>query len=142
LLVSIRGSTQHRYLANDDTLARSAIDQIKQQIELPATLHTSKFQDCPTFGASNPYSSLTLPSSPGYTVTITGVQCFKYSSPTNAYSLDSTCVWYATSPQESGCASDSSAGLEQISIAVHDPSGYTVSMSTIVRDPSYGTSYG
>lgn len=162
LLISISSSTQHRYLANDDTLARSAIEAIKQQVELPQSI-TSPFVDCSSatstttgghpsgtaqviladWTGSGSYQ-LTLPAIPsGYngfsanSVQITKIQCFNASTGT----LDGTCIASSTgTPILTGCGNDTS-GLVALTVTVTDPSHYSLSMTTIVRNPNFQSSY-
>lgn len=172
LLISISSSTQHWYLANDDTLLRSALDQIKQQVELPSQQSQSKFIDC-SAGTANPPSgnapagnaevilsswttsggpyvlSLPTPGSgefaaySGYTVEISGVECIAAAAgnpPTIV--VDPGCAATTmTSSITSSCAGDSS-GILQVQVTVQDPSKYSVNMSTVLRDPSFGSGYG
>ena len=163
LLISISSSTQHRYLANDDTLARSAIEAIKQQVELQQS-SSSAFVDCssatsttaPPHPTGNPQVILsdwtatgtyhiTLPSIPaGYSgfsansVQISKVQCFNASSG----GLDSTCYATPTAgpPPGNTCTSDTS-GILAVTVTVTDPSGYALSLSTLVRNPSFEAAY-
>lgn len=141
LLISINSSGEHRYLANDDTLARSAIDTITQYVELPAQLSQSKFSECSSgnnaatiltsLKSGIPVSNLANTYGTGYTASISGVQCF-VSSPSPVH-LDPNC----TSVSATGCTGNDSTGLLQVSVTVQDPSKYTVTMSTVVRNPTY-----
>lgn len=163
LLISISSSTQHRYLANDDTLARSAIESIKQQVELQQSSN-SAFVDCSAATSTTPAPHPTgnpqvilsdwtgsgtyhiaLPAvPPGYSgfssnsVQISKVQCFNASSG----ALDSTC--YATAaagpPPGNTCSSDTS-GILAVTVTVTDPSGYALNLSTLVRNPSFQAAY-
>lgn len=162
ILISTSSSSEHRYLANDDTLARSSIEQIKQQVELATNLAASKFIDCSasatpqsilqswTTTTSPNYLSLPRPGiSPfaqyaGYSVSIAEVQCIAAASgATPSINPDTTC-YYSTANggrgAQSTCGADSS-GLLEVSVSVQDPSNYTLTMSTIVRNPAYGASY-
>jgi prepilin-type N-terminal cleavage/methylation domain-containing protein len=170
LLISINASGQHRYLANDDTLARSALEQAKQQIELPAMQSQSKFIQCSTATQSPPSSTpptgnaqvifaawtsagsynLALPTPgsgawsaySGYSVGITMVKCMTATTtPSTSITPDSTCFYSSpTAGAQTGCGNDNS-GLIQVGVTVKDPSGYTVTMSSIVRDPTYQSAY-
>lgn len=162
LLISISSSTEHRFLANDDTLARSAVESIKQQAELQQT-SSSTFVDCSTATSTtaaphptgNPQVILqdwtnagtyhmTLPAIPtgysGYSansVAISKIQCFNPSTG----ALDPNCV--ATSsgaPVLTGCASDTS-GVLGVTVTVTDPSKYSLNLSTLVRNPTFQASY-
>lgn len=162
LLISISSSTQHRYLANDDTLARSALEAVKQQVQLPQSA-SNDFVDCSASttlnqATGNPQviladwtttgspSYVTLPAVPasysGFSANaarITGVGCFDASTG----SLDSGCAYTNVGTWTSltgSCANDTS-GLLQVTVTVTDPSGYSLNLSTIVRNPTYEAGY-
>lgn len=164
LLISISSSTQHRYLANDDTLARSAIEAIKQQVELPQS-PTNDFVDCstsitPNQATGNPQviladwttaggpSQVMLPSVPasysGFSanaVQITGIECYDASG---SGALDSGCAYTTVGSWTSitgSCANDTS-GLLEVTVTVKDPSGYSLNLSTMVRNPNFKAAYG
>jgi type II secretory pathway pseudopilin PulG len=139
IMIAIESSTTHRNLANDDTIVKSALEAVKDQVELPQS-GTNDFVDCGT--TSNGPSSIltawttvggskyiTLPSIPGgYSESIGTVQCWD----PNARTFDSTCT--AVSP----CVP---SGVLLVSVTATDPSGYALTESTIVRNPSYQASY-
>lgn len=141
LLISINSSGEHRYLSNDDTLARSALDTIAQYVELPAQLSQSQFSECSGTNTAQkiltslqsgiPVSSLANTYGSGYSVSVSGVECF-VNSPSPVH-LDASC----TSAAPGGCTGNDSTGLLQVSVTVQDPSKYTVVMSTVVRNPTY-----
>lgn len=154
LLLSISSSTEHRDLATDDTLAKSALEAVKQQVELPQS-STNDFVDCSGSTTTNPPTGtpqtilgywtsagtyqLALPTSAGYSVNVTGVECFS----TSLGTFDSTCSYSSvntTNNAMSTCGSDTN-GLLRVTVTVKDPTKYTLSLSTIVRNPTYESTY-
>jgi type II secretory pathway pseudopilin PulG len=138
LMIAISSSGVHRNLSTDDTLAKSALEAVKNQVELAQT-STTDFVDCGT--TSNGPSSIltawntpssgkyiTLPSQAGYTVAISNVTCWD----TVSHQFDSTCT--SASPCNPG-------GLLQVTVSVTDPSNYTLRQSTLVRNPDFNNAY-
>lgn len=154
VMTSITSSSEHRNLANDDTIMKSAVEQVKYEIELaPAPL----FSDCGSGGATagslistwNSGMSSLWPAIPGgigsYKAWISNVECFTESSTASA--PDPNCqasMASASAPVTnnitSGCTSDLS-GIVQVTVSVLDQSNLVSSMTTLVRNPSYGSSY-
>jgi prepilin-type N-terminal cleavage/methylation domain-containing protein len=135
LMIAMRSSTTHRYLSTDDTLARSALEAIKNQVETPQG-SSNKFVDCTTNSNAivaawtNPGpTQISLPSQAGYTVAITGAACWD----PNDNEFDTAC-----SPLPKTC---NPSGLVLVTVSVTDPTNYTLSQSTVVRNPTFNSSY-
>lgn len=152
LLTSIAGSSEHRFLSNDDALVKSSLEAVVQQVQ---TAGTPKYLDCGAnefpsqiLSAWSPSGSesVTLPAIPatdsGYHVWISGVECY---NPTSG--LDATCAATITSTgsvassDTRGCSADGT-GLMQVTVSVSDPGGYVERLSTLVRNPSYKAANG
>ena len=128
LLIAISSSTEHRNLANDDSILKSAIEAVKVQAQLPQS-SSNKFQDCGTTSGPPTLAAITLPTVPsGYSVAITSVQCWDAKN----HVFDSTCTAGST------C---NPSGLLLVTLTVQDPTGYKISESSLVRDPTYVSSY-
>jgi prepilin-type N-terminal cleavage/methylation domain-containing protein len=135
LMIAMHSSTTHRNLSTDDTLARSALEAIKNQVETPQG-SSNKFppSDCTSPNAvlqawtQNPASStyINLPSQANYTVAITGIGCW---DPVVTKAFSTTC---------NPCTP---SGLVQVTVTVTDPTNYKLSQSTVVRNPGFNGSY-
>lgn len=148
LMTSIRSSTVHRSIANVDYALKSAVEQAQYQIEYaPSPL----FEDCGPNSATTLISSwnsqIAWPAIPAsnYRAWISQVECFTESSSTSA--LDSGCLSTQSSPSASptvvspaACSGDDS-GIVEVTVSVVDSSNLVTSQSTMVRNPSYGSSY-
>lgn len=152
LLTSIAGSAEHRYLANDDSLVKSGLEAVVQQVQnasspqyldCSATETPSQILTAWSPGGSNVLSFPSIPSTDvGYKVWLSGVECYNASS-----GLDSTCSAIVTatgsisSSLTSGCGTDGT-GLMQVTVSVSDPGGYVEKLSTLVRNPIYKAADG
>jgi hypothetical protein len=136
LETSITSSAEHRQLAADDTLAKSLAEQAKYAIQLrtsPAPL----FQNCVVAPASPAtpwaYSNTNLNWSPptgytGYTASITQVVYWNGSS-------------YDPTISQATCNSTYKNGLEELVIKAAAPSGTSIQLAVVVRDPVCQTYY-
>jgi type II secretory pathway pseudopilin PulG len=125
LMIAIHSSTVHRDLSTDDTLARSALETIKSEVETPQKPTT--FPDCTKTSnavAATLSSSVTLPTQSGYTVAISSVNCW---DPVKN-KFDARCTAF------SRC---NPSGLWLVTVTVTDPTGYSLHQSTAVRNPNY-----
>jgi type II secretory pathway pseudopilin PulG len=156
VMTSISSSTEHRNLANDDTIIKSAVEQVKYQLQLkPSPLYS----DCGSTSTPTASSLLTawkngmsgqwpaVPAGIGtYQAWISKVECFTESSSTS--SLDANCQASLASPSSpsqtnvvsSGCSSDLS-GIAQVTVSVLDQSSLRLDISTLVRNPGYNGNY-
>lgn len=130
LLTSIQSSTEHRNLATDDNVIKSAVEVLKAATEQQ---DPSKFIGCSATQTSTSILStwnsggaqgIALPGN----ATIAAVQCWD-----GANSRFVTCT--------SNCGSYQTYGLLLVTVQSEDSSHYTVSLSTIIRDPSYNAAY-
>ena len=145
LLTSISASTEHRNLASNDNVVKSALESVKSQVQF----QTGNFYDCstvnsapsgtPPVGTGKPdyilnqwKSSLSLPSRPaGFSLSLTAVECWNQS----LGGFDPHC----SSSDTSLCGVHDRTGIERITVSGTDPSGYDVKLSTIVRNPNYSS---
>jgi type II secretory pathway pseudopilin PulG len=163
IMTSITSSSTHRNLANDETVLRSAVEQLKYQAELsPTPLFTSS-DDC---GSVSPDSILTswnssmgtglaqgdpariwpaIPSGilPGYTTPwISTVTCFSESagsSTDGCYATKSTPT--STVLVNGVCNASDTSGILEVTVSFKDQSNLISSLSVVVRNPSYDANY-
>lgn len=149
LLTTISGSTIHRYLATDDTVAKSALESVKYQVQLKP-LASEDFLDCSAsttpqqiltiWVTSGSGHTVTLPTPPsGYTTRITGLECWSITG--GVGSFDANCSVVAGVATTSDCGTKDSYGLQRVTVSVIDPGGHTANLSTLVRNPVYKVSY-
>jgi len=161
LTTSISASVEHRSLANDDTLAKSFLDTVKYQLQLkpspgfvsgcgatlPTTILATYGAQVPAWSNSNEPPGYSIPA--GYSVQITGVQCWTVVSGNGvvtpaAGSPDSHCFVTRTSADTSACATNANqdkSGIQVITVTTTDPGGYKIDLSTLIIDPAYGSTY-
>jgi type II secretory pathway pseudopilin PulG len=154
----ISASTEHRNLASDDTLAKSALEAAKYQLQLQASPQFLECGSSSATGATVPFSAYTTSGGPqyvdlssvngsaptGYSVVITGVQCWHQALLGDANSvgnLDSSCQVSRSGNTLGGCSANDVSGLQLITVTATDPAGVKVDLSTIVRNPAYVASY-
>lgn len=154
LMASTRASTVHRSLANTETLTKSALEQAKYEIELapsplflPCGSTNSAITLLTTWNSEMSSQSLwpAVPTPNGigpYQQWISKVECYSATSD----SLDQTCQAAQATPTPvvqssvSSCSSDAN-GIVEVTVSVIDPTKQVASLSTLVRDPHYGSTY-
>lgn len=159
IMTAISSSSVHRNLANDDSIVKSALEAVKYNLEL-APQGSSLFADCGANGNTAETllttwnSQMTanglwpaIPTGIGsYRTWISGVECFTESPSTS--SLDPACSASQTTPggavggDVTKCFTNpDNTGIVQVTVSVLDESNLVTSLSTLVRNPQYESSY-
>jgi type II secretory pathway pseudopilin PulG len=152
LMTTIGASTEHRNLTTNDAIVKSALESVKYQVEL-APIASADFLDCEASPQTpvailndwttpgNPHA-VALPTPPsGYTVTITGVECWNPTLNTGAGGFDPNCTDVNGAVNVAACGPNDTSGMQRVTVTATDPSGYKVRLSSLVRNPAYETSY-
>lgn len=151
LMTTIGASTEHRYLTTNDTIVKSALESVKYQVEL-TSISSSDFLDCSAsqtpatilgdWTTPGNAHAITLPTSPtGYTVSITGVECWNPTLNAGAGGFDPNCSDLNGVANVSTCGPNDTSGMQRVTVTAVDPSGYRVNLSSVVRNPAYENSY-
>jgi type II secretory pathway pseudopilin PulG len=129
LQTSITSSAEQRALAADDTLAKSLAEQARYSIEL-RTSPAALFQNCTTAASySNAALNWSLPTGyVGYSASVVSVVYWSGSQ-------------FDPNITQATCSSTYKNGIQQLIIRAAAPSGTSIQLSTVVRDPNCQTYY-
>lgn len=141
LMTSIRASAEHKNLAQDDSVVKTALEGLSAGLEHPSPSATILFKDCTTVvnpqslvGYYDPLvSSVVLPF--GYrSIHVTGVACWN----PGVQTFD---CYYSSTASHQPCTAADTSGLQQITVTGTDSSGLGVSLSTLIRNPAFNGKY-
>lgn len=146
LMTSISSSSEHRYLSTDDTLAKAALETVKLNVQQqPPT--TSDFIDCSTTNTPDKIiqtwnTEFGLPAAPShYSIQITGLECWKPTANGGTGAFDGNCQVVNSVPTVDKCSAADTAGLQRVTVTVTDPSGYSLPLSTLIRNSNFQAGY-
>jgi type II secretory pathway pseudopilin PulG len=146
LMTSISSSSEHRYLSVDDTLVKSALETVAQNVQQQPS-SSSAYVDCSASNHPNAIvtqwmARFSLPTPPvNYRLVVSGLECWNPSLNSGVGGFDPNCQYVNLVSTPGGCGINDAAGLQRVTVTVTDPSGYALSLSTLVRNSSFQGNY-